>query len=106
MREDEASTVESRKSKVSRAGAANPGWKGGTYVNADGYLRISAGPLRNIYVHLLVLEAKLGRPLAEDEEGHHIDGDKLNCRPENLEAKKLEHHRAFLYGRPWARRAI
>ena len=92
--------------KGGRRGAANPHWKGGTYVNPDGYLRISAGLLRGVYVHLLVLEGKLGRPLAEDEEGPHINGDTLDCRPENLEVKKLEHHRAFLYGRPWVRRAI
>ena len=86
-----------------KAGADNPNWKGGTYINSDGYLRISAGPLRNVYVHRLVLEAKLGRPLAEDEEAHHINGDKLDCRADNLEARKVEHHRAFLYGRPWAK---
>ena len=106
MREEQESGVRSQKSGVGQKGAAHPRWKGGTYVSSDGYLRISAGPLRNVYVHCLVLEAKLGRPLAEDEEAHHVNRDKLDCSPENLEAKKLEHHRAFLYGKPWMRRAI
>ena len=72
-------------------------------VNGDNYLRISAGPLRDIYVHRLVLEAKLGRKLTDDEEAHHINGDRLDCRPENLEAKPVEEHRAYLNGRPWKR---
>jgi hypothetical protein len=75
-------------------------WKGGTYLNGDGYLKISAGPLRGQYVHRLVLEAKLGRALAEDEEAHHINGDRLDPRPENLEAVKVDEHRAFLNGHP------
>jgi hypothetical protein len=69
-------------------------------VNTDGYLQISAGPLRGVYVHRLVLEAKLGRKLEPFEEAHHINGDRLDPRPENLEVAKVEEHRAYLNGRP------
>lgn len=48
------------------------------------YLRISAGPLRNQYVHVLVMEAKLGRKLTPDETVEHLDGDGLNPDPDNL----------------------
>jgi hypothetical protein len=80
-------------------------WKGGVNVNSDGYLRISAGPLRGVYVHRLVLEAKLGRKLEAEEEVHHINGDRLDCRPDNLEVAKVEDHRPYLNGRPRRRRA-
>lgn len=50
------------------------------------YLRISAGPLRGKYVHELVAEAMLGRPLNPDtEEVDHLDGNGLNPSYTNLE---------------------
>ena len=83
-------------------GSFNPMWKGGVYINDAGYLRISAGPLRGEYVHILIAEAKIGRQIDPlTEEVHHIDGDKLNPHPDNLEVKPLETHRAFLNGQPW-----
>ena len=83
-----------------------PSFKYGTRVNHDGYLQVSAGPLRGQYVHRLVLEAKLGRPLADDEEAHHINANRLDCRPENLEARPVDKHRAYLNGRPqWRKKA-
>lgn len=59
-------------------------YRDGTVINTNGYPRISAGPLRNVYVHTLVAEAKIGRKLTADEVVDHIDGNKLNCAPENL----------------------
>jgi len=79
-------------------GAANGKWNGGLTINCDGYLQITAGVLRGRYVHRLVLEAKLGRPLAKDEEAHHLNGDRLDCRPENLEAATVQEHRPYLNG--------
>jgi hypothetical protein len=48
------------------------------------YLRISAGPLRGQYVHRLIVAAKIGRPLTEDETVDHEDGNTLNDDPANL----------------------
>lgn len=58
---------------------------GGVRVDTKGYLVIKAGPLRDVRVHTLVAEAKLGRKLEKHEDVHHKDGDKLNCDPANLE---------------------
>lgn len=90
-----------------QSGAKNPRWNGGVKVNKDGYLQITAGPLRGKYVHRLVLEAKLGRPFRPDEEAHHINTDRLDCRPENLEPRMIDGdngHRRYLNGRPWSAR--
>lgn len=50
----------------------------------NGYPRISMGPLRKRYVHILIAEAMLGRELRKDEHVHHIDGDKTNPKWTNL----------------------
>jgi hypothetical protein len=47
-----------------------------------------------IYLHRAVLEQKLGRYLEEHEQAHHIDEDKENNHPSNLELiTKGEHQR-------------
>jgi hypothetical protein len=66
-----------------------PRFKGGVSVNKCNddtrrYLRITAGPQRGRYVHDLILEAKLGRPLKSDETAEHKDGNGLNVDPTNI----------------------
>ena len=82
-------------------------WKGGVAVQ-NGYLRISAGPLRGQYVHILVMEGKLGGPIPEGKEVHHKDEDKLNPRHENLELIDKIPHRSLSARQRWenARRQI
>jgi len=56
---------------------------GTTAKTTKGYLRITAGPCRNEYVHRIVAAAMLGRELKRDEQVHHF-GDKLDPRFTNL----------------------
>ena len=58
--------------------------KSGTHFHKKGYPRLSAGPCRNKYVHILIAEGMLGRALKKDEHVHHIDGNTKNPRWTNL----------------------
>lgn len=44
------------------------------------------------YEHILVAENKIGRYLRKGEVVHHIDGDRLNNNPENLEVTTKSNH--------------
>lgn len=63
--------------------------------NKGNYLAINAkwANKENLYIHRWVMENILNRPLEKDEVVHHIDGNKLNNSPENLEVKKDREHR-------------
>ena len=63
-------------------------WKGGRTISSGGYqlVRVGAGRgARYVQEHRLLMEQSLGRPLLEFEQVHHINGDKLDNRLENLE---------------------
>ncbi len=45
-----------------------------------------------IYLHRALLEQKLGRYLETHEQAHHMDDDKENNVPSNLELKELGEH--------------
>lgn len=63
-------------------------WKGGRILNGDGYQLVRVGDpgsRRYVLEHRHVMEQKLGRPLLAAENVHHINGNKLDNRVENLE---------------------
>jgi hypothetical protein len=61
------------------------------FIIKDGYKKIRlpnhprADKRGYVFEHILILEVKLGRPLAPGEIGHHKDHNKLNNTLDNLE---------------------
>jgi hypothetical protein len=76
--------------------------KGGS-IASNGYKIIFVGKKHHLadirgyaYEHRVIAEIKYGRRLLPTEQVHHIDHDKLNNSPENLEiVKSIKHHRFF-----------
>lgn len=73
-----------------KPGRNHPNWKGGKIKNSSGYILIKN---RNhpfttkkgyMYQSRLIAEKYLGRYLTREEVIHHINGDILDNRPENL----------------------
>jgi hypothetical protein len=60
------------------------GEHGEGHVKPDGYRTIRVD-YRNVLEHRYVMEQALGRELTEDENVHHINGDRADNRIENLE---------------------
>ncbi len=58
----------------------------------NGYFTISIAN-KKYYVHRLVMEEYLGRPLKPTEQVHHINGDKTDNRIENLVLTNCSEHR-------------
>ena len=82
-----------------QAGSLNHQWKGGRSIASNGYVLVKAwghamaDSRGYVYEHRLVAEQKIGRPLAPGEEVHHINGNRQDNRPENLDvcATRAEH---------------
>lgn len=75
--------------------------KAGTWMTEKGYPRISGGPMRGKYVHIMVAEGMLGRELRKDEVVHHINGDTSNPRWTNLLVIGKETHDAVSRRQYW-----
>lgn len=80
---------------------AHGGWKGGRYITGEGYVRVlldrddpmasMADHIGYVLEHRLVMARSLGRPLTAKETVHHIDNDRANNAPENLQLRHGRH---------------
>lgn len=79
-----------------RSGARSGSWKGGRHVTRDGYVRVlvgRGGGRHGLYAleHRVVMEQTLGRRLQRWETVHHINGNRVDNRPENLQLRMGRH---------------
>jgi hypothetical protein len=100
------------KRRGAQPGTNNINWKGGRTIASNGYVLVKrpghhlADTRGYVYEHRLVAEEKLGRRLAPGEQVHHVDHNKQNNDPSNLEVKSsradhaLEHRKRGDLRRP------
>jgi hypothetical protein len=82
------------------SGENSPVWKGGKFISSDGYMMINVGnndsnigwkSYKKEHIHLI--EQNINRKLEQNEEIHHINGNKLDNDISNLFLTNKSDHR-------------
>jgi hypothetical protein len=83
-------------------GEKSAAWKGGRHVTQYGYVKVyapqhpRADGMGYVLEHRRVMEETLGRLLEPGETVHHIDGNRSNNAPSNLQVRVGKHGKGKL----------
>lgn len=73
-------------------------WKGGILISSNGYrlIKMNGHHLANhsgyVLEHRLIAEKIIGRKLMKHEQIHHVNGNRLDNRPENILVLTINEH--------------
>jgi hypothetical protein len=77
-------------------GPLNANWRSGIAIGKMGYLCFTASSANGAHarkaLHVVIAEWKIGRPLTKGEVVHHVDGNKMNNDPANLDVMSHSAH--------------